>query len=147
MPAAATSVALPDDWLAFSRVRSATDPRIEYLGADQLADLPITGDPTKYGIEGRTLIYGQAPTADLNLTIRYYANPGQLAATPEGTWLLVKSPSTYLYAALLEAAIWTKKTVAIGEYGSLLDKNIDGMNNAGKAAQISGGRLRMTGRV
>jgi hypothetical protein len=135
-------VALPDDWLAFQRIRSATEPRIEYMSPDALEDLPPSGDARAYSIEGRRLLYGQTPTADLALTVKYFARPPYLSGSAS-TWLLVDSPSVYLYAALIEGAIFTKNSKAAGEWGALFDKAVGALQSVDDAAMVSGSRLRM----
>ncbi|MBT2322524.1 hypothetical protein J7E62_09220 [Variovorax paradoxus] len=142
IPAGQNWVALPSDWLAFKRIRSATVTRIEYMAPDALEDMPEPGDASKYSIEGGRLLYGQTPTANLDLQVKYYQHPG-LLSTAATTWLLTRAPSIYLYAALLEAAIFVKNTAKVAEFGSLLDKAIASLDSADRAAQISGSRLRM----
>lgn len=141
VPGAQNWVAVPVDWLGFARVRSATVKRIEYMPPDQLDDLPDSGDETRYTVEGRRLIYGQTPSVNLTLQTRYYQHPGALI-TAGSTWLLVKDPSAYLYAALIEAALWMKNATKAGEFGTLLDKELDELTSESKAAMIGGGRLR-----
>jgi len=135
-------VALPADFLEFKRIRSDAEPRIEYMTPDALEDLPPSGDASKYSIEGRRLLYGQTPDADLPLAVRYYA---QLPVLDDSTttWLLTKAPSVYLYAALVEGALFTKNSKAAGEWGTLYDKAIAALESADEAAAISGGSLRM----
>lgn len=145
VPAAQNWVALPTDWLGFVRIRSSAEPRIEYLPPDQLEGLPQPGNASKYSVEGGRLLYGQTPGANLTLTVRYYAHPG-LLATVATTWLLQKAPSIYLYAALLEAAIFIKNSAKVSEFGALLDKALVGFDSVERASLISGGRLRTPGR-
>jgi len=135
-------VALPADWLEFKRIRSTAEPLIEYLSPDALEDLPPNGDASKYSVEGRRLLYGQTPDADLALSVRYYA---QLPVLDDSTttWLLEKAPSVYLYASLVEGALFTKNSKAAGEWGTLYDKAIAALESADQAAAVSGGRLRM----
>lgn len=145
VPGGSNFVDLPDDWLGFARVRSATEPRIEYLPPDQLDDLPSPGRANVYSVEGGRFVYGQTPAVDLSLTIRYFQHPGLLEATTT-TWLLARAPSIYLYASLLEAAIFVKNSAKVAEWGALLDKALSGLDSASRAAQFSGGRLRVQGR-
>lgn len=145
VPAGFNYVALPSDWLGFSRVRSATETRIEYMPPDQLEDLPSPGQANAYSVEGGRFVYGQTPSADLSLTVRYFKHPG-LLATVGTTWLFARAPSVYLYASLLEAALFVKNSAKVAEWGALLDKALSGLDSASRAAQFSGGRLRVQGR-
>ncbi|MGJ7500073.1 phage adaptor protein [Variovorax sp. ZT5P49] len=135
-------VALPDDWLAFKRIRSAAEPRIEYMTPDALEDLPPCGDASKYSIEGRRLLYGQTPSANLALTVRYYQRPPYLQ-NAASTWLLNEAPSVYLYAALVEGAMFIKNSGKAGEWGTLFDKAVDELQSVDEAAAVSGSNLRM----
>lgn len=136
------SVALPTNWLEFKRITSATQDRIEYVDADTLTELDSWGDPTKYSIEGGNLLYGQTPSSNLDLTARYYAQADYLSGTSTN-WLLTKYPSVYLYAALLEGAIYAKNSAKAGEYGTLFDKAMAEVETADKTAMSSGSRLRI----
>lgn len=142
IPAGQNWVALPTDWLAFKRVRSAAEPRIEYMTPDALEDLPPAGDASKYSIEGRRLLFGQTPGTDLALTVRYYQRPPYLQDATS-TWLLTEAPSVYLYAALVEGAMFVKNSAKAGEWGTLFDKAVDELQSADEAAAISGSVLRV----
>jgi len=135
-------VALPDDFLAFKRIRTDAEPLIEYMAPDALDDLPPAGDASKYSIEGRRLIYGQTPTANLALTVKYYQRPPYLQAA-SSTWLLTEAPSVYLYAALVEGAMFIKNSAKAGEWGTLFDKAVAELQGVDDAAMVSGSRLRM----
>lgn len=135
-------VALPADWLEFKRITSAAEPRIEYMAPDALADLPLCGNPRAYSIEGNRLLYGQTPNADLPLTVKYYQRPPLLSITASN-WLLAASPSVYLYAALIEGAMFVKDSAKAGEWGTLFDKVVDELEGSDRAAMASGSRLRI----
>jgi len=145
VPGGQNWVALPSDWLAFARVRTPDQPRIEYMAADALEDLPRPGKANAYSIEGGRFIYGQTPQTDLTLTVKYYQHPGLLSAAGN-TWLLAKAPSIYLYAALLECAIYVKNSAKIAEFGSLLGKAVNGFDSVERGDMTRGGRLRAPGR-
>jgi hypothetical protein len=146
IPANQNYVALPTDWLAFKRIRSATRPRIEYMSPDALESLPPSGDDSKYSIEGGLLLYGVTPIADTALDIRYYQRPPYLAASGDTNWLLTSAPSLYLYAALAEAQMFLKNPDGAAQWGSMFEKTATEMQGIDEAAMISGGRLRMSPR-
>lgn len=147
--AAANTSALPADFLDFARVSAPNQPRVEYMPADQLYDLPQPGDETRYTIDGLNLVYGiAAPAGGLSIAVRYYQHPGNLGTVLGGsTWLLQKNPQVYLYAALCEAALWAKNPSKAGEWGTLLDKEIDGLMSQDRAQQANAGRLRQAGQL
>ncbi|AMM22991.1 phage adaptor protein [Variovorax sp. PAMC 28711] len=141
VPNGANSVALPADFLEFKRITTAGYMRLDYMAADQLADLTAPGRPNVYSIEGRTFIYGQTVGASTAFSARYYARAAALAITPTN-WLLTKAPSVYLYAALVEAYIFVKNPEEAARYGVLLDKAIREMESADQRAMSSGASLR-----
>ncbi len=142
IPAAANYVALPAGWLEFKRISSAAEHRIEYMPPDALYDLPAPGDASRYSIEGDRLIYGQTPAANLTLDVRYYARPDYLAITPTN-WLLTQAPSLFLYAALVELAVFTRNAAMLDQFGGMFDKVKGEMQSVDGAATVSGGRLRL----
>lgn len=139
----ANAVNLPADFLGFRRIASDQrgGERLDYMPADQLVTLPVPGRPDVYSIEGGRLLYGRSGPAVISFA--YFKHPGFLSDSQPSTWLLQDAPSIYLYAALLEAAIFIKKPQAAGEFGTLLDRAIDETMSADRAAQYSGARLRM----
>lgn len=143
VPADQNWVALPNDWLEFKRIRSDAEKLVEYMPSDHLDSLPPCGDASKYSLEGRTLLYGQTPGADLALDVRYYRHPGFLGDV-QTTWLMTKAPAAYLYAALVESALFVKNSAKAGEWGTLLDKELGELKSADDAASVSGGRLRIS---
>lgn len=141
IPAGQNWVALPTDWLAFERIRSANDTHMEWMDPAMLESLPTPGNSARYSIEGGRLLVGAIPAANLALTVRYYANPGYLEDAGS-TWLLTKVPTLYLYAALIELAVYVKKADKVAEYGALYDKALNGFMSQERASLVSGGALR-----
>jgi hypothetical protein len=153
IPAGLNYVALPADWMQFKRITLPNVPAldgsnanvVEYMSPDLLEDLTPPGNANAYSIEGGLLLYGLPQAsggAAQPLTCRYYAHPGNLSTTVPNTWLLTKVPSIYLYAALIEMAIYVKKSDKIAEYGALLDKAIGGFMSTERAATQPAGRSR-----
>lgn len=153
IPAGQNWVALPSDWLAFSRLTLPSVPaldgsqsnELEYVSPDRLEDLPPPGNANLYSIEGGRLLYGlpqQAGGLDQTINAKYFAHPGNLSASLTSTWLLQQAPSIYLYAALVECAIYVKRLDKAQEYQGRLDGSIAGFMSTEKAALISGSRIR-----
>jgi hypothetical protein len=154
IPAGQNWCALPAGWLAFSRITLPGNPTqnnggnvVEWMPPDMLEDLPTPGNANVYSIEGGRLLYGAVQDATglaQDLNVKYFKHPGNLGSVlaPDTTFLLAQAPSIYLYAALVEAAIYVKKSDKIAEYGLLLDKAIEGFMSVEKAAQYSGSAIR-----
>jgi hypothetical protein len=147
VPAASNYVALPTDWLGFKQVGSLDYPQIEYMPTGDLLNLPGSGRADRYSIEGGKLYFGQTVTAPLTLNIAYYQAVPLLSVlgAAGSTWLLLKAPSVYLYATLIEAALFVKKADKAEEWGMLMDKACDALETQDAAAMISGSTLRSSG--
>lgn len=141
IPPAQNWVALPSDWLAFKRINTDTEQRIDYTPDSSMLDIPAPGKAYMYSLEGRRLIYGQTPAAPLVLNVSYYARPIPLA-TSTTNWLLDTAPSVYLYAALIEGAQFIKNSQAAGEWGTLYDRSFGELQGTDAAAMVSGSQLR-----
>jgi hypothetical protein len=143
IPAGLNYAALPSDFLGVAYVTGPNGP-IEFEALAQLqndlAGAGSTGDDSKYSIDGNTFYYGTAPAALTNLTMVYYKRPVALAsAAGDDLWLLQLAPDIYLYAALLEAAVYSKRAGGadrVAEYGALLDKAIADAESPDKAATM-----------
>lgn len=144
------SAALPADFLGLHRITSTGLPRMNYVSMDLLTDEAYqqTGEQTDYSFEGTSFYLGITPTVSTNLTYTYYKRPAALSGSGSADqWLLLERPNIYLYAALLEAAIFMKEAGGkdqTGKYGSLLDKAIADAHAADNAAKWPRGqRLQM----
>lgn len=145
IPAGLNYAALPEGWLRFVRVRSATEPLIEYMSPDMLEDLPAPGNTTKYSVEGGKILYGLAAgsTVDQVLDVRYMQHPGNLDAVATH-WAIQRAPSIFLYGSLLEAALYVKNAEKVAEYGSMFKRAIEGFMAVERADMIAGSRLRIS---
>lgn len=144
IPAGLFYADLPDGFLAFRSIGAiAPNKNMDFIPADRLYALPTPGDGSVYSIEGRRFLYGQTPSADLAITVRYYKAPDLLTDATSTNWLLEKAPSVYLYAALLEYYVFAKNAAKVGEYGKLFDDAVQRLESADQAAMISGSTLRM----
>lgn len=147
---ATNTAALPADFLSMHRITSAGLPRMNYVSMDLLTDEAYqqTGQQTDYSFEGLNFYLGITPTVSTDLTYTYYKRPAALSsAAGDDLWLLLARPNIYLYAALLEAAVFMKDSGGkdqTGKYGSLLDKAIADAHMADNAAKWPRGqRLQM----
>jgi len=138
---AVRTISLPADWLQFKALRTDRGP-LEYRPVDEIY---AARDPWQgvYGIEGAQLVLGATPDAVEPIEVRYYARPVALQGDGDTNQLLVASPDLYLFAALIEGAVWQKNPDEAGRFGALLDKAIDAAKSADGAAMISGSPLRM----
>lgn len=145
------TAALPSDFLGMHRITSAGLPRMNYVSPDVIQDdgYAQTDSQTDWSIEGMNFILGMAPSVNTVLTYSYYKRPAAIATAAAGAdqWLLLARPNIYLYASLLEAAVFMKESGGkdqTAKYGSLLDKAISDAAMADNASKWPRGqRLQM----
>ncbi|PZQ77941.1 MAG: hypothetical protein DI563_01930 [Variovorax paradoxus] len=135
-------VALPADWAEFRDVRGYDGAPLSVATADEIYSLGQRSDDSIFAIEGGKLILGDMPSTVYNLPVRYYAKPDPLATTPTN-WLLSSAPAAYLYAALIEGAMYVKNPDDAGRWGTLLDRVIGELQDEDRRARSSGGPLRV----
>lgn len=140
----AREIALPADWLEFKAIR-AQGISLEFKPAGLIYAMDQAIDNTVYGIEGRNLVLGDLPSTTYPVSARYYARPAPLATTPTN-WVMDNAPTLYLYAALIEGAIWRKDPNDAARYGVLLEQAIDDLRVEDEKATSSGSPLRINAR-
>lgn len=121
--AATETVALPTDLIEIRHCSvSSTTPKVvlDNVTLDNLYETNaygLSGIPQKYSIVGTNLILSPTPDAVYTLKLVYRANVPSLA-TNSTNWLMTAYPKVYLYATLLEVAIYTKEQDRLEEYSA-----------------------------
>ena len=85
-----------------------------------------TGVPRVYTVINTTLYLQPIPSAIYTIRMFYNARLAALSNANTTNWLLTKSPSVYLYAALVQAAIYCRQDAA--PYQMAYQKAIEGIN-------------------
>lgn len=131
---------LPDNWLEFDSVRE-DDKNVAFNPSRSMV---LDRDTSRgyYGIEGQYFLMDHTPSGSEVFDWVYYAKPDPLEDSGSN-WLLQKQPAIYLYAALIEAALWAKAPDDAARWGALLDKEIQEANSKWRASKISGSSLRI----
>lgn len=148
MPTTA-DVPLPTNYLAFRTIYLDVNPRVPltYVTPDQLNlwfQNQQTGEPDYYTIEGDAIRFGFNPDRAYTANILYYEKFGALATATSGTnWLMTNKPDVYLYASLLEAAIYFGIDDDIPKWHGLFVGGIDGLQAQDERDRHSGSRLQM----
>lgn len=140
------TVALPDGWLEFEALRYKGRP-LDLLTSAQIADRfgQETGEPAHYTIEGDQLVLGPTPADAYTLDARYYKQLAPLSAT--GTnWLLTSKPNLYLYAALAEGCLFTKKKDEAASWAGLYGGIVEALQAEDETAKHGGSTLRVISR-
>lgn len=137
---------LPSTWLELKRVSWFLDASIKY----PLDFLPLekigvyegmTGRPQFYSISGNTIVFG--PQFSNTVEVVYYSRPDAMSADADQNFLLADSPSVYLQACLLEAAIFLKDDAAATRYGIAFKNAVNAYQGQDDGNMHSGATLRI----
>lgn len=142
-PAATT---LPADFVEMKRVCAVMSPTlkkpldfkpVESMGEQETA----SGSPTFYSLQGNSIIY--SPTFSQPVELIYYSKFTTPSADSDTNWLLDNASSVYLFAVMVEVAMWSMDdamlTKAIGRFSSAinaLQAQDDGNKHSGAQLRI-----------
>lgn len=142
-------VTLPSDYLQFRRVYidGSVPYELEYLTPEnfyvkypQLTTWSIS--PSRYfTIQSGSLYLSDTTTTNSVKVLYYQAIPA--LASNSTNWLLTNHPDIYLYQALAEAANKTKNIQDYQQYNSLVQGQVEQLDNADKHDKFSGSTLRV----
>lgn len=112
---------LPTDFLEARRILFLSDPTqiIELLAPELFWRMDAglsSGRPRRATIEGSDLILSPSPDTSNDVQLTYFAKFTTLSGDADTNWLLQNAPDIYLFAALVEAAIYTRNRQAADEY-------------------------------
>lgn len=128
------TVALPSDFMSFRSLSVSSTSRhetVEYVSPTQYSQefqYDYTGSPRVYTVVGSNIYLQPIPDSAYTLKAVYEAKLTNLSASNTTNWLLTSYPSAYLYATLMQVAIYTKDTAAFSEWSKLYGKVIEGIN-------------------
>jgi hypothetical protein len=133
------TVPLPSDWERVADVWYDTR-QLDFRGpGSDTAYSGANNNPAAYGIYqiiGNTLAFSaRAAQLGAKLQIDYFPTLEPLSDTNVSNWLLEDSPSTYLYGALKEAAIYIRDDARLQLWQSLRDQAIQSKIDADTAAK------------
>lgn len=113
----ARSFPLPADFQAARSIKIAGRPLV-LASIDVLDGSP--GCTDRYAIVGNAVHLHSAPAEAVTIALTYYARVPALTEAAPTNWLLTAFPDVYLYAALVEFAIWSQDADAQARYPALL---------------------------
>lgn len=125
------NIALPADFMNFRSISVASaSPHgtLDYRAPDQYAQefqFGNTGTPRVYTVIGDSMYVQPIPDQDYTLNIVYEAKLANLSNANPSNWLLANYPTVYLYAALVQAAVYMMKDPST--YQAVYDKAIRGV--------------------
>jgi hypothetical protein len=97
--------------------------------------------PAAYVLEGDCIRFGPVPDAAYVAVMLFYRKFPPLSAAPN--WLIVNKPDIYLWATLLEAAIYLGDSDGAERYFGLYRAALEGVQNADAADRYSGSVLQL----
>jgi hypothetical protein len=105
----------------------------------------INGVPKYYTVIGNELKLRPTPDAVYTVQTVYYKKLDSLSDSQTGNEVLSDYPDIYLYACLLEAAVYLKDKDAAMSYGKLFEAAVTGAQDADSADRHSGGAMHVVG--
>ena len=136
---------LPADFRGMRTVLSEQDrgPNpLRAMSPTQLARATSIGTPAFYAISGKSIQV--QPFVAGNLIIDYWGNPAPLTSESSTNAVLTEYPYLYLYASLVEAAVFVDDTKKAGDMAGVFNNEIFEVNqmsadaNSGAIPIISG---------
>lgn len=144
------TVALPNDWLQFHRLRlTSPDRGLDFLPSREFAfkyRVADAGSPRNYTIEGASLVLGPKPDAVYSIDTVYFAAIPALTVGSPTNWLLTAHPALYLFATLSESAPFIGKDERIPTWESKYAAALEAAMHADQKARASGSGLRIRAR-
>ena len=141
---------LPTDWLETIRLTMQdTVPYVLNLASrDQIEEYrlrgaDVSGKPVYYShIAGEIELY-PTPDATYDIEMLYTQKIDALSDSNTSNWLLTEAPDLYLYAVLMETAIYLRDDDRIAAYASMYQNKLAALNASSKKATVSGTGLKL----
>jgi hypothetical protein len=141
---------LPSDWLETIRITMQdTVPYVLNLASrDQIEEYRlrganVSGKPVYYAhIAGEIELY-PTPDATYDIELLYTQKIAALSDSNTSNWLLAQAPDLYLYAVLLETAIYLRDDDRIAAYAGMYQSKLAALNAESKKATVSGTGLKL----
>lgn len=145
MPGSA-DVPLPAGYLAMRSVYVDVSPRrsLDFLTPDQLNEQfpwSTAGEPRAFTIEADAIRFGPSPDGPYSAVCLYYQKFPALSSSTTTNWLMTNKPDVYLYASLLESAIFTGDDDGAKRYHALFMSACNGLQAQDERDRHSGARL------
>jgi hypothetical protein len=141
--AAGEGALLPPGWLEFKSLAINGCP-LSYMPQEMLARYSsyTAGTPEAYTIVGDEVLLNPLPDVAYSIDTVYYKRFAPLFQSGSN-WLLVDYPNVYLYAALVEGALFLKKPDEAATWAKLYGGLIESLRSDDARATSSGSTLRM----
>lgn len=145
----AESETLPTDLLSISSL-AHNGPTyygpIEIVGVDQLATLRglygPSGTPRYAAVAEGTILFAPVPQETYTLRLTYWQGVPALSDSATTNWLLTSHPDIYLYASLIQVAMFLVEDERVPMWEAKLDKSLEAMRVHNWNLQFGGGQMR-----
>lgn len=136
--------ALPSTWTEVKRLSWILSGSIKYplefMPLEKIGPYEgISGRPQYFSLRGDTVVYGPTFTNDVELI--YYARPTNLSADADN--ILANCDSVYLYATILEAALYMKDDAQAARIGIAFKNAVNAVQKQDDGNLHSGNTLRI----
>ena len=147
---------LPPGWLKGRTLKiikayGSQDKDLEYTTPENMDVIGVrkfsggAALPVYYTVSGNELRFMPKPDAIYTIETIYYKKAASLGTVTTTNAILEDFPDIYLYASILEAAIYLKDERAAKSYGTLFGSAIDAATKADAEDRHSGGALHVVG--
>jgi len=141
---------LPTDWVETIRltVKDTVPYAMNLVSRDRMQDIRFEGDD----VSGKPLYYAHiageiemypTPDATYDIELLYTQKIEALSDSNTSNWLLTEAPDLYLYAVLLETAIYLRDDERITAYAGMYQSKLAALNTSGNKATVSGTGLKL----
>jgi hypothetical protein len=145
---------LPGDFLEMINLQlnTTTPVKLSFLSNEQADDYRTayyapSGQPKYYSIVGQTFEVVPTPDTDTyTAEMSYYKTIPALSDGNTSNWLLLKSPSLYLYGALLQSAPYLQEDNRIATWAGLYQNAFDDLMLEEQRSKFSGTTPRVRAR-
>ncbi len=135
----ARSFPLPADFREARSFKVAGRP-LTLASIDALDGSP--GCTDRYAIVGNAVHLHSAPAEPITVALTYYARVPALTEAAPTNWLLTTFPDVYLYAVLVEYAIWAQDQEKQASYATLLGVALGNLSADYTRSAFSGSTLQ-----
>jgi hypothetical protein len=119
--------------------------RLNYLPPEQIDyeyGGAASGMPKAFTIFDSQIEFRPAPDTSYDVEIYYFAKPNDLEIDTDTNVALTNHPEVYLYACLMEVAIYLEDDNLLQKWGILYDREIAKVNSAANRAHYPNGNLQ-----
>lgn len=145
---ATQEVALPTGFLAVRRLYIDGNPikRLGFLSPDSFWIRFLSTDaglPKAFTIEGDNLVFGPSPDSSRVGKLLYYKRLTAFSADSDTNDILTRHRGIYLYASIIEAALYLEDMVSAQAYSVLFDDLVEKVKEMDKRDRFPPGMLEV----